>query len=116
MLRRLTPLRQRTPMKTWRRKPEDRVKEADVAYVYAREGGSCLAPKLARQQGEPIDACSHRLTMEHVHDGYGMTGKRAPSDRRHMVLLCYHHNVDGWAAMHKDWERDYLIRVEGPST
>ena len=112
MLRRLTPLRARKPMKAWRRKPEDQVKQADVAYVYARDGGRCLAPRFARQHGEPIDACWGRNTIEHVHTE-PMLGKRAPSDKRHMLLLCLHHNSDGWASMHKDWERDYLARVEG---
>ena len=112
MLRRLTPLR-RTPMRPWRRRKADTVRESDAAYIYARDEGRCLAPLLARQNGQPVDPCQGRVTIEHVHSGYGMTGKRAPSDKYHMLLLCLHHNVDGWASMHKDWERAYLLRVEG---
>ena len=33
------------------------------------------------------------LTIEHVHDGYGMTGRRAPSDLRHCLALCWAANV-----------------------
>jgi hypothetical protein len=102
----------RTSMKPWRRKDSDKVTEALANYVFARDRMTCRAPILARQHGEPIDACQGRLTIEHVHT-QSMIGKRAPSDKHHTLSLCWHHNVNGWASRHKDWERSYLLHVEG---
>lgn len=114
-LLRRTELRSRSYPKPWRRKPEDRVTSDLANYIYARDNGTCLAPVLARKHGEEADPCNGRLTIEHVHTE-PMMGRRAPSDKWHTLLLCLHHNVDGWASMHKDWEREYLAAVELPES
>jgi hypothetical protein len=106
-LRRNRPLRRLTRL-TWRRKAVDRVPDAEANYVFARDR-SCRAPLLDRDAGP----CYGRLTLEHVKDA-PMVGKRAPSDRHHMLVLCYFHNT-GWALTSdaKARERAYLRRVEG---
>lgn len=89
-------------------------------YIVARDGYECVAPSL----GAP-DRCANRwgrtwppggftsndLTLDHVRD-QPMTGKRAPSDARHLVTLCWHHHLDGWATANRLVLRDYLARVE----
>ena len=52
------------------------------------------------------------LTLDHVQDGYGRMGKRAPSDRAHLVTLCYHAHLLGWATRNRPLLREYLERVE----
>lgn len=52
------------------------------------------------------------LSLDHVQDGYGRMGKRAPSDRAHLVTLCYHGHLLGWATSHRPLLREYLERVE----
>jgi hypothetical protein len=37
-----------------------------------------------------------------------MMGKRAPSDMAHLVTLCEHHHLDGWATSHRPLLRRYL--------
>ena len=39
-------------------------------------------------------------------------GKRAPSDAAHLVTLCWHHHLDGWATAHRPELRAYLREVE----
>lgn len=34
-----------------------------------------------------------RLSMEHVHEGYGLMGRRAPDDLEHLVALCHRLNL-----------------------
>lgn len=51
------------------------------------------------------------LTVEHVKD-QPMMGRRAPSDRRHMVAMCYDANVAVPSKEVRAWIRDYLSRVE----
>ncbi len=53
----------------------------------------------------------HMLTVEHVHEGYGMAGKRAKSDARHMVALCHGANVGVPSKEARAFFRDYLDRV-----
>jgi hypothetical protein len=56
--------------------------------------------------------CAGRLTLDHVQDGYGRMGKRAPSDMAHLVTLCEHHHImSGWATSHRPELREYLRRV-----
>jgi len=68
--------------------------------VLTRDGG-CVAGLM----GEPD--CRGRLTLDHVKDQLRM-GRRAPSDARHLVSLCEHHHLDGWATSHRDELREYL--------
>lgn len=92
-----------------------------------RDGYRCMAPVLADQHDAVIDACAgpagmravlyvtvdgpvydlRALTIEHVKLESRM-GRRAESRPDRVLVLCWHHNVDGWANTHKDWERDYL--------
>jgi hypothetical protein len=57
------------------------------------------------------DPCAGRLTLDHVQSGYGRMGKRAPSDAAHLVTVCWHHHLDGWATSHRPDLREYLERV-----
>lgn len=114
-LLRKTELRSKSRPKPWRRAESDKVTEDLANYIYARDNMTCLAPILAAAHDQPVDPCDGRLTIEHVHTEPTM-GKRAKSDKWHCLLLCFHHNVDGWASMHKDWEREYLARVEMPES
>jgi hypothetical protein len=50
------------------------------------------------------------LTLDHVKEQPRM-GKRAPSDMAHLVTLCWHHHLDGWATAHRPQLRRYLQRV-----
>jgi hypothetical protein len=86
-----------------------------VGELHGRDGG-CVAPMLGTDQegASEGELCSGRLTVEHVRDFAAMGGARAPSDRRHTVLLCeWHHLRSGWATSHKAELRAYLESVEG---
>jgi len=72
--------------------------------VLTRDGG-CVAPGL----GAP-DPCAGRLTLDHVKE-QPMMGKRAPSDPAHLVSVCWHHHLDGWATSHRPELREYLVAV-----
>lgn len=104
MLRR-SPLVRKSELKSKRRKSD--VPDWLFGYLLARDK-TCLAPRLGA-----TDPCFGRLTIEHV-KFESMTGKRAPSDKFHTLLLCLGHNT-GWAllAASKAAEREYLSRVEG---
>lgn len=52
-----------------------------------------------------------KLTLEHVHDGYGMMGRRAPSDARHMVALCFSANIGVPSKATRAAMRAYLREV-----
>lgn len=52
-----------------------------------------------------------RLTLEHVHDGYGRMGKRAPSDMAHLVALCGGANVSVPSKVQRQAMRAYLESV-----
>lgn len=52
-----------------------------------------------------------RLTLDHVQDGYGRMGRRAPSDAGHLVTLCAGSHLGGWATAHRPDLRAYLERV-----
>lgn len=58
--------------------------------VFARDQG-CVAPRLG---GSFMD-CWGRNRIEHVQDGYGRMGRRAPSDMAHLVTVCQGHSEDG---------------------
>lgn len=106
------------------RKRKDPVTYDTAREVLRRDGYECAAPRVAREIGEEIDRCRAMwgqdmngtvqdgravgyLTLDHVRDG-PMMGKRAPSDIEHLVTLCYHHHLDGWATSHRPALRDYL--------
>lgn len=87
----------------------------------------CVAHRIAVLSGEPIDACADRwgnrqngggrlpeqvLTLDHVKDQPRM-GKRAPSDVRHLVTICWHHHLNGWATAHRPALRSYLALRSG---
>lgn len=75
--------------------------EVRIAVLH-RDGG-CVAPRLDRS----VDDCAGRLTLDHVKD-QPMMGRRAPSDDGHLVSLCWHHHLDGWATAHRPELREYL--------
>ena len=75
-------------------------------FVLRRDGG-CVAPRLAMRASESIDLCDGRLTLDHVKD-QPMMGKRAPSDAAHLVTICWHHHLGGWATSHRPELREYL--------
>lgn len=92
-------------------------------YVYERDGGICLARRLGEPDpcrnkwGDPVRwraGKMHRsdVTFAHVKE-HPMMGKRAPSDARHGVLECAHHNGNGWSSAHRSEELAYLEEVEG---
>jgi hypothetical protein len=104
-------------MKPWRRKESDKVTAAERAYVFARDI-TCIVSKtdLSHQCrdrfGTPHRSDdAKRLTLDHVHD-HAQMGKRAPSDRHHMVLACGWANNEGWCSSHRREERAYLAEVE----
>jgi hypothetical protein len=55
------------------------------------------------------------LTVEHVKD-HAMMGKRAPSDRWHMVAMCFDANVAVQPKVVREWIREYIRRVEPRTT
>ena len=74
--------------------------------IFERDRG-CVAPIVDYF----CDPCAGRLTCDHVQSGYGRMGKRAPSDPAHLVAVCWHHHLDGWATSHRPELREYLERV-----
>ena len=74
--------------------------------VLERDGFDCVEPLV----WGTLD-CAGRLTLDHVQDGGGRMGKRAPSDMAHLVTLCEHHHLDGWATSHRPELRAYLEAV-----
>lgn len=73
--------------------------------VEQRDGG-CMAPRL----DPTVDACDGRLTRQHVKDGPG--APRITSYRR-VLMLCWHHHLDGWATSKPalQLQRAYLAAV-----
>ena len=88
----------------------------EVREAVLRRDGGCVAPELwpciehGADCGSPPDPCDGRLTLDHVKDEPRM-GKRAPSDPAHLVTLCWHHHLDGWATSHRPELRAYLREV-----
>ena len=87
-------------------KHKDPVTPALRLYVLQRDQG-CVATQL----GEHPSTCAGPLTLDHVKDQPRM-GVRAPPDQRHLVVVCAHHHLDGWATAHRPDLRNYLRRVE----
>ena len=85
-----------------------------------RRDGECLAHKLDPDHvcrdswGNPHSPYDlNRLTLEHVHDGYGRMGLRAKSDARHLVALCGATNVGVPSKVMREAFRQYLRLVNG---
>ena len=69
-------------------------------------GPICVAPLLDVWAGP----CHGRTTLDHVKSAPRL-GKRAESDPAHLVSLCWHHHLDGWATSHRPELRRYLAAV-----
>ena len=95
----------------------NRVRGSDRAYVLARDGMCTLYRFDHRHVCRDPFGRSHAptavplLSIEHVHDGYGMMGKRAPSDPAHMVALCHHANTSVPSKEARAFFREYLMSV-----
>lgn len=94
--------------------------------VIERDGRRCMAPVLDYSAGPCRDRWGQPiyrylpgdLTLDHVQDGGGRMGKRAPSDAGHLVTLCWGHHTGteagrNWATSHRPLLREYLVRVSG---
>jgi|GEM_PF-3898363 len=79
--------------------PHERQVYMDVEF---RDSG-CMAPRLDRS----VDACDGRMTRQHVKEGPG--GPRR-TETAFLVMLCWHHHLDGWATSKPalDRQRAYL--------
>lgn len=76
------------------------------AAVMARDGTCIFA-------GLPDHRCAGRSTLEHVPGkNENAFGRRAPSDRRHLVVCCFDGNINGYASAHRDFARAHIARVE----
>lgn len=93
----------------------DKVTPEEREFVLRRDGECVLFKR------DPSHRCSFmgtehrpgdikRLTMEHVKDA-PMMGKRAPSDRKHMVALCLDANVRVPSRVEREWMRAYLAEM-----
>lgn len=97
-----------------KRKPhKDPVTAEMRTKILERDGWTCVAPLLGASS-ECADRWGSRnnddLTLDHVRQ-HAMMGKRAPSDERHLVTLCWHHHLNGWATAHRELLREYLNRI-----
>ena len=93
----------RSPLK---RKPhKDPVTSKMYEAVMERDKNECVAPSLGASSN-----CDGQLTLDHVRE-FAMMGKRAPSDLKHLVVLCWHHHLNGWATAHRELLREYLKSV-----
>ena len=111
-------MKRRATLRKWVRPEADKVSPETYEYVMRRDG-MCLAARLdlghlcRDTYGYPHRSDDRKkLTLDHVHDS-AMAGKRAPSDRRHLVSLCGWANNQGWASAHRAEERAYLLEKEG---
>lgn len=119
--------------RAWRRDPDDVVTLELVEYVISRDRG-CV-PKTLEEVGllrtsigscrgadglelRPGEARLRRdLTIGHIHDGGGRAGKRAKSDRRHVVAICFGHHLGDLLGTSRVVQRAcdrYLEDQEGP--
>ena len=89
--------------------------------VITRDKRRCVVPTL----DPTADACQssfgwpmeeygrykvEQLQLDHVRDE-PMMGRTAPSDEEHLVTVCPHHHLDGWATAHRPALREYLNRL-----
>jgi hypothetical protein len=85
------------------------------AFVIDRDGECVLVKRDPAHQchrmGFPHRATVTRLlTVEHVKDA-PMMGRRAASDRQHMVAMCFDANVAVPSREVRAWIREYLAKV-----
>ena len=109
---RKTELTRRSPIR--RHATKDPVSPELRQAVLERDGG-CVALMIGEHVPGvvgrlPFSTCIGRLTLDHVRE-QPMMGKRAPSDLAHLVTLCEHHHLDGWATSHRPELRAYLESV-----
>ena len=100
-----------------RRKRRDPVSPEMHARILERDGW-CVLSKIDSDHGcrdawgVPHHPADRRLlTLEHVHDGYGLMGRRAPSDERHLIALCAGANIGVPSKAQRAEFREYLARV-----
>jgi hypothetical protein len=92
-----------------RRRRNDPVDADTYWWVRARDKFLCVAPVLDPQAGP----CSGEIELDHVKDEPRM-GKRAPSDRDHLVSVCEGHSEKGakagyqWNTANRPLLREYL--------
>ncbi len=108
-------MRRRRPKGSWHRDP---VTPEVRREVLNRDAYVCAA----RALDPTSDACRDRwgsthplrvraeLQLDHVRDEPG--GHRAPSDPAHLVTVCPHHHLNGWATSHRPLLREYLARAD----
>jgi hypothetical protein len=82
----------------------DEIVRRDGCFAYSVDRKHVCKDQWGRSHG-PRDYA--KLTVDHVHD-QAMMGKRAPSDSRHLIGMCWAGNVLGWASAHRSEEREYL--------
>ena len=75
--------------------------------------------------GSPVHQCAdqwgtqhpstelNKLSVDHVHMGLAMMGKRAPDDERHLVAMCHNSNIAGPSRAVREAERAYLAGLYG---
>jgi len=104
-------------VKPWRRKESDKVTPELHAYILDRDK-VCFAAKIdLSHQCRTRFGAPHRsddrkkLTLDHVHD-HATAGKRAASDKDHLIAVCGFANNEGWCSSHRMEEREYLAEVE----
>lgn len=132
-LLRRTPLRRTGRIR--RKAHKDPVTPPLRLHVIARDEGRCQAPIIASANEQPITSCTDRwgrpavmyvtidgpvyttdsLTLQHVKDAPRI-GKRAPSDERHLLTLCWGHHLGGWADIHLPEQREHLRTLYGGPT
>ena len=90
----------------------------EVREAVLRRDGQCLLAKMDDRHicrdtwGQPhLSTRTHLLSLEHVQDGYGRMGQRAPSDMSHLVALCHWANVNVPSKEQRAAFREYLERV-----
>jgi hypothetical protein len=66
--------------------------EAVRAVVFARDMG-CMTSRLDPDELSP---CRGMPTLNHV-KAQPMMARKAPDDEAHLVVVCYHHHLGGWA-------------------
>jgi hypothetical protein len=93
----------------WYPKPhprEDPVTDDLYQYIVARDK-DCIFSSL------PDHVCRGRITLEHVPGrNENAFGRRAKSDRLHLVVACLDANVNGYASAHRDFAREHIAKVE----
>ena len=61
-----------------------------------------------------MPGATHLLTIEHVHEGYGLMGRRAPDTLQTMVAMCWAGNVGVPSKVQRAALRQYLAEVNEP--